>query len=181
MINLLPPTIKKQQQYAKFNSGIRQYVVISISVGVLLSATILVGNLYTTMFIQDVEEQLANKQKQVANYKKTEATAKNINTQLKEFTSITDQTTRYSVVLKDLATNLPANTRITGFTFDGKVDSTLKLTVITNDRTTALSVQPSLDAMERFSFVDIQEFRKEGSDYMVDLSLAFSDEEAARR
>jgi Tfp pilus assembly protein PilN len=181
MINLLPPELKKQRHFAQLNSGIRQYVIIAVAVGILLSVTMLVGNLYTTMFIRDVEKQLADKQDELAKYVKMESKAKDINTQLKKFAQITEQTTRYSNVLEDLATNLPSGTKITGFAFDGKADSKLELTVIASNRSDALSVQPSLSKMDRFSFVDIQEFRKDGATYQVDLALAFTDDEAARR
>ena len=181
MINLLPPEIKKQQYFAKLNTGIRHYVLIAMIGGILLSATTLIGNLYTKTFTDEVEAQIASKQKEVVAFKKTETKAKDINEQLKKFAAITEQTTRYSSVLKDISNNLPPNTKITGIQFDGKADSTLKITVIANTRESALSVQPTLDKLDRFSFLDIQEFRIYGDVYQIDLALAFKDDTAARR
>jgi len=181
MINLLPAEVKKQIGFSRKNTRLRHYVIIALLTSVLLSATLMVGNLYTKRFSANVEQQLAIKQKEVANYTATEKKARTINSQLKKLLTVSERTTRYSAVLNDLAKSLPANTKISGFKFDGNPNNKLELIVTAADETTALSVQPTLEATDRFSFVDIQEFSKAEGHFQVSVALAFASAEAARR
>jgi len=181
MINLLPPEIKSQQHYARMNNTLRRYVILAIILGALLSAVLMTGNVFATIFTKELDKQLVEQNQKVAKYKDIEQKANDINGQLKKLTSVLDKTTRYSEVLKDIANHLPPDSRLASFNISGDPKEPLTMTVSATSEKTALQVQPNLETMDRFSFVDIQEFRDLGTHYEVDMALTFADTEAAQR
>lgn len=181
MINLLPPELRSHQQYSRMNTVLRRYVILSIVLGALLCSVLLVGNVFATVFTAEVDEQMTEQNVEIAKYKEVEEKATNINGQLKKLTSVLDKTTRYSEVLKDIASNLPQGSRLASISISGKADEPVTMIVAADNETSALRVQPNLETMDRFSFVDIQEFRDLGTSYEVELALTFADAEAAVR
>lgn len=181
MISLLPPDIKTQQHYARMNNNLRRYVILTIILGGLLSVVLVAGNIFANIFTNELDKQLVEQNQKVAQYKDVEKKASDINGQLKKLTTVLGKTTRYSEVLKDIANHLPAGSRISSLSISGNPEDPLIMTVSATNERTALQVQPNLETMDRFGFVDIQEFRDLGTSYEVDLALTFTDTEAAQR
>ena len=179
MINLLPPSIKKQRAYSKYNRTLRGLTILTLVFGVILALTMFAGNFYVGTLIDASLLELENKEEEVADYSDVSKEAEELNSQITGVINTLDKTTRYSVLIKDIGRLLPANTYIESLELDGSSASPLTLIVISNTEDDALSTQFALADSDLFSSIDVIFFQKVDSRYQMELVLAYKDPGAA--
>ena len=180
MINLLPKDLKRQYKYSRYNTSLRGYVLLAIGVGVLLSVLTVFGNIYISSQRETIEADLAKKNTEIAAFNEVEEEAKALDDKISATLKALESTTRYSAIVREIGTLLPAGTRITQLTLDGSIESPLSLVVEGASEPAVLSAPASFTESDRFSHADIVSFRTlpDGT-FSLEVNLAFPDASAA--
>jgi Tfp pilus assembly protein PilN len=178
VINLLPPDIKEQIRYSRRNRLLRNYLIMSVSVTAVLAGALLGGRLYLNQQVSDAQSRIADKNLQIASYKKVEDDAKKINARLSAIQSIQKSQTKFSVLLDDLAQNLPQGSSISSLTLTGDEQKPVRMMVNAVDYGTATSVRDSITKSKRISAADIESIQGPDNQktkyYQVTVSFAFN-------
>lgn len=183
MINLLPPDIKQEIIYSKRNSVLLHYTVLVGAVMIILAGALMAARLYLNSQIDSVSLQIQEKEAQIAKYKDLESTAKTLNARIVSIQKIQKDQAKFSVLLDDLAKNIPQGTAITSLTLTGNDKAPVQIKVKAVDYKTATSVREGISKSARISAADIESIQgPEGQNsdgtYTVTVSFAFNQGQA---
>ncbi len=166
MINLLPPTIKKDYIYAKRNTGIRKWILISL---VSFMGLILITTYGLILF----KTSAINDKKQISSLQH-KLNAENIgktNTQIQNFTNtfnlvskVLGQEVLFSKLITAIGSAMPAGTALTGLSINN-TSTGINLTAGATNYTTATQIQVNLSDPNRnlFKNVDIVSINNTGT------------------
>lgn len=155
MINLLPPEIKQQRKYSKYNR-----VLLRAIIGAIALAAITAGAFYTSwLILKDNEDRLTKNINQedtkTRDYGAIEAQAKALAERLATIEKIQSARTHYPALLQALAEATPPDAYVTSFALDpsGKV---MNLTAYAATDQAVANFKNSLEASSRFSSAAIK-------------------------
>ena len=178
MINLLPPDIKSEITYSKRNALLMRYVKGTVAISLLLAGALLGGRLLLNQQVKEVDARMADKQTQIASYSKVEKDAKKLNERLTSIAGIQKSQSKFSVLLSDLAQDMPQGTSITSIILTGDDKKPVRLIVHAQDYKTALGFRDSIVRSKRISAADIeniQAIQENGQNlYQVTVSFTFN-------
>lgn len=158
MINLLPPELKKNYEFARRNVGLRRWVIAFVIAFVGLGALATYGLLNlqqsTRHYNQQISEAQAMLQKE--DYAGTQKQVQDISNSFQLVVKVLGQEVLFSQLLKQIAAAIPANANLTGLTIN-QTQGGLDISAEATDYNTATQVQINLadPANQIFSKADI--------------------------
>ena len=179
-VNILPPQLKSQLSYSRRNVVVVHYIILVLLVAGGLSLILVGGSWYASRQINRLNQTLADRQKQRAAYKDTEANVKTLQANLSAIEKLFNEKTTYSAVLADFAAVLPPGSYLNKVTLNGDDKKPLELLVTADSFNTAGLVRNSLLKSPRLKSVDVQSINKDDKtgDFTVSLIAAFKEGQA---
>jgi hypothetical protein len=177
MINLLPPAIKQEMRYSRYNAVIIRYVRLAVFVTLVLAGALLGGRYYLDQQVKQTNARIAEKQQQVEQYTKLEASAKKLSERVGSIQKLQKSQSRFSVLLSDLAQYMPQGAAISSITLTGDDKHPVRMTVKSMDYKTALGVRDGIIKSKRISAADIENIQgpdKPGDPYTTILTFGFN-------
>ncbi len=174
MINLLPPAIKTQIAYSRYNRSLLRYLWLILLLAVILAGSLLAASYFLHQDIERVNVDLQAKHQQITTYKSLQTKATATAGRLASITTIQKNQAKFSVLLADLAQFMPQGTVISNIVLTGDDKQPVRLTVSAVDYKTALSFRDSIARSPRISGADIENIkRQQDSNYAVVVVFAF--------
>ncbi len=157
MINLLPPTYKKQLVASRTNTLLRRYVVLLlILVGVIL-AEISAVYFFIAAERRSNQETVDHNTRKTAEYANVKQQATTFRTNLKTAKTILDQQVSYTQLIKIIADRLPANVIIDQLSIDPATFGTpTTLSIRAKNYNDAINLRNRLNDSTIFSSVSFQ-------------------------
>lgn len=145
MINLLPPDLKNSYRYAGMNVALRKWVILFLIALTGLGALATYGLLNLSQSAAHYRGEIALTE---ANFKKENFTAtqkqvQDISGNFKLVVKVLQQEILFSQLLKQMGTNIPANTNLTGLTIS-QAQTGIDISASTADYKTATQLQVNL-------------------------------------
>jgi Tfp pilus assembly protein PilN len=156
MINLLPPTVKTANRYARYNALMVRYIWLTVVVLVVLAGAQLGGRYYLNQRIKATSDHIAATQQQINTYRNLQTQAATLNTRLAAIQTIQKNQAQFSTLLSDLAKYMPVGTSISSITLTGDDKQPVRLSVKATDYKTALGFRDSIARSPRISAADIE-------------------------
>lgn len=177
MINLLPPEIKEQVRFSKFNVVLRRYAILTLAASLALIGTIWATQMYASTQISELETNLTERRSELTDYQQLENRVSALDSRLNTISRLYDQQTRFSALLEDLAAVLPSGAFINSIVLTGEADQPVQISISTSSFAQAGTINAALSSSERIESVDIQSITAAGDTgrYSVNVVLAFSE------
>ena len=173
MINLLPPDIKTQMRYSRYNRTALGYVKLATLVIVVLSGifvgTIFYVNRETTAIEASVQERQAELDTKLVFQKQ----ALNISDRLKAIKALDSSQTRFSVLLDDLAKYLPQGVSLEGITLTGDDKKPLSIAISGNTYDSILAFRNAVLLSSRIAGADLVSITNSATGFSGNVVIAF--------
>lgn len=175
MINLLPPELKEQANYAKRNSRLLRYISIGLLVAVLLGVLLMGSLWYGDHQINNLNNVLNSRKHTETSYQSTEKNVKSLESNLSILEKLVNAKTHYSVLLADVAGLLPNGAYINSMTLTGDDTQPMQILLTVTSFNQAAQVRNSFATSERFKSADIQSItqNQDSKTYAVTMVVAF--------
>jgi Tfp pilus assembly protein PilN len=177
MINLLPPEVKQEMRYSRFNAILLRYVRAIAAVCILLAGALIAGRYYLNQKIETATHSLGDTQHQIDGYKQLQADTSQLTARIGSITTVQASQARFSELLTDLAEFMPQGTAINSVTLTGDDAKPVRLVVAALDYKTALSVRDSITRSKRISAADIEQVSNQPTgkaNYQVTVTFVFN-------
>lgn len=183
MINLLPPDIKQEIIYSKRNAILLRYTVMLGAIMVILAGALMGARFYLNAEIERISLEIKNKEVEIAENKELEMSAKTLNARIASIQTIQKEQAKFSLLLDDLAQNIPQGSAIHSITLTGDDKAPVQMTARATDYRGALSVREGISKSERISAADIESIQGpespgSGGLYTVTIKFAFNQGQA---
>jgi Tfp pilus assembly protein PilN len=159
MINLLPPTTKRDYRYARLNVALRRWVILFVLAFVGLGIIATYGLVMLHRSTVSNQNQIAHMQAQFKqeNYEGTQQQVRDISNNFKLVVKVLGQEVLFSDLLKQIAASIPANANLTSLNIN-QSQAAIDITANATNYTTATQVQVNLadPANKIFSKADIE-------------------------
>ncbi|MEX0934252.1 MAG: PilN domain-containing protein [Candidatus Saccharimonadales bacterium] len=175
MINLLPPEIKEQARYSKYNVALLRMLVLTITLSSLLAATLVIAHSFADSQIDEYTKSLEHSEERLAQYQDLEEEVTSFNQRLNTIDQLFDQQTRFSSLLEDLADTLPSGAYINSIVLTGDDTKPVRVTITANSFSQASLLNEALSMSERIESVDIQSISKSSTGYNIEVVMEFSE------
>jgi len=145
MINLLPPDVKQNIAYARYNTKLVRWVIAFMAAIAGISVVVIIGLAYMRQSVNAYTVQIAKTEDQLKVQKldETQAKVEEISTSLKLVLQVLGQEVLFSKLIKQVGATIPANATLTNLKIS-KTDGAIDLTAATTDYNTATQVQVNL-------------------------------------
>jgi Tfp pilus assembly protein PilN len=145
MINLLPPEVRTGYIYAGRNVALRKWVVIFVVAIIGLGAIATYGLLAIKQSSREYEKQIAVAQANLKKdkYEDTQKRVKDMSSSFKLVVQVLGQEVLFSQLLKQIATAIPSNTKLTGLNIS-QVKGGIDVSAVATDYAAATQVQVNL-------------------------------------
>jgi Tfp pilus assembly protein PilN len=162
VINLLPPPLKEQLRYARYNQLALRYLRLLIALVVVLAgifgASIYFLHQQSVLITKDV----ASKQADINQYASTVKQAKDVADRLTAIKTIQASQTKFSLLLDDLAKVLPKGVSIDSITLTGDDKKPVRVSVTGSSYDSMLAFREALAGSPRISGVDLENVNQAG-------------------
>lgn len=180
MINLLPPEVKRQQTFARYNVQLLRYMLLVFLVAGVMSLFVLGANFYAQQRLNTLQDQLLSKEDRISGLKDTQERADSINDQLTLVDTLLDQQSYYSNFINELASSTPRWAQIVQMNLsreaqaDSSSDAQTRVDIDFEfaSLNQVSELQRELLAMERVEYVDIQNANAGGDGSLPRATLA---------
>lgn len=173
MINLLPPTVKAERSYGRKNALLLKYLVVVIQVALLIAGTTIGGFLYGSAKLGQLNREHAELEARLGEVKSIEEDAKSVRDKLSALKTLFASETNYVSLLGDIEAAIIPGSRLTALELTGNEKEALEMTFVVTNELKAAELKQSLEASDRFKFVDIQSIRPSAQGVEVDYRLSF--------
>lgn len=145
MINLLPPDVKQNVAYARYNTKLVRWATAFVAAIVGISVVVVIGLAYMRQSVSSYTAQIAKTEEQLKVQKldETQAKVEEISTSLKLVLQVLGQEVLFSKLIKQVGATIPANATLTDLKI-GKTDGAIDITAAASDYNTATQVQVNL-------------------------------------
>lgn len=184
MINLVSPQSKKELRAARGNRVIRNYYLIVVFAAVLLGGIFAVGFYVTIAATKHAEVQKAQNAEKAAAYAQTRKAAEDFTKDLAVAKTILASDVRFSKLITDIASVIPARVILTNLTLTATQSQTAPLTINARAKTfdDAIKLKNNLEASPIFENVRLVNASDDGSGsaypVAVSLSVQFTKQKA---
>jgi Tfp pilus assembly protein PilN len=173
MINLLPPDIKKQMRYAKYNRTALAYLQLTVIVLVVLAlifvGTIFYVNLQTTQVAKNVQARQAD----LASTVELQKQLQDASDRLTAIKTLETSQTRFSVLLSDLAKYLPQGVSLEGITLTGDDKKPLSIAVVGTSYDSILAFRNAILLSPRIAGADLVSITSSATGFQGNVVIAF--------
>lgn len=173
MINLLPPAVKAERSYGRKNAALFKYLFVVIQVALLIAGTTIGGFVYGNARLNQLNREHAELETQLGAVKSIEEDAKSLRDKLTALKTLFASETNYVSLLQDIEAAIIPGSRLTALELTGREKEALEMTFLVTNEIKAAELKQSLEASDRFSFVDIQSIRPSPQGVEVDYRLSF--------
>jgi Tfp pilus assembly protein PilN len=157
MINLLPPTLKEQIRFAKYNRLILRYLRVTIVVVAILGGIFVWAFRDLSQRTQLVATDVEAKQKTIAGLSKTFLPkAKDASERLNAIKFAQTTQTKFSALIADVTSVIPAGVSIDTMTLNGDEKKSVRMVVSTVTYDQVLALRNALVTSPRISGADIE-------------------------
>lgn len=158
MINLLPPEIKQGIMFARRNTVLLQWIMISLAVIIGFLAITLLGQFYLSNTTNSYRAQVANTQADLKrqDLDAVQKRAEDISNNLKLILQVFSKEVLFSKLIRQIGSVMPSKSVLSNIEI-GKLDGGLDLTASAQDYQTATQIQVNLQdpSNKLFDKVDI--------------------------
>lgn len=174
MINLLPPGVKEESLFAKRNAMLLHYIWLMILLAVVCGAIFGAGAYYISQQKTKLQKEIAAKNAQISTFKGLENDAKDANSRLKAFKTLSGNQARFSSLLSDLASHTPKGVSISTITLTGDANQAVKISATATSTEAAASLRDALAKSPRIKEVAIDDIStQEAGGLKVNVTVAF--------
>ena len=173
MINLLPPEIKTQVTYSRYNRSLLRWLFAGLFVALLLAGSLAAGYYYLNLQISQANQEVQDKNRQIKQFSSVQHTSTVVASRLASISTLQKNQAKFSELLADLAQYMPQGTAISSITLTGDDKQPIRLTVSAVDYKTALSFRDSITRSKRIIAADIESIKATNPGYGVVVSFAF--------
>jgi Tfp pilus assembly protein PilN len=176
MINLLPPDIKTEVRYSRYNAIVAHYISLVVVVLLVLVGTQLGSLYYLNQRIKTTNDQITATQQQIGGYHNLQTQAATLNTRLAAIQSVQKGQAQFSTLLNELAQYMPVGTAISSITLTGDDTQPVRLSVTAVNYQTALGFRDSIARSPLISAADIEAVNAvtSGNTTTYDVTVVFS-------
>lgn len=156
MINLLPPEIKEQIRYGRRNVSLRSYVVLTLIIALALSLSLYGADWYGQRELARLDSELAETDERLGPVKALTGEGQAVEAKLETLKQLFAKETNYVALLEDIEATVVSGAQLQRLELTGDETQPLELQFIVSDKLVGATLRNSLEASERFKFVDIQ-------------------------
>lgn len=181
MINLIPPPLKQEHKFARWNTQVVRYLKILVVLVIVMSFAFGSTYVYLTRRIHAIDQDLAAKQTQVDSYASTVTAARALNDRVAAIKAIQATQPKFSLLLDDIAKFSLKGTTISSITLTGDDAKPVQINATAPNYTQAVSLRDALASSPRISGADIVSISGEaggGGSYAVSIVIGFKPGEA---
>ncbi len=173
MINLLPPDIKTQVVYAKYNRLLLGYVKLSLGVIIILGGIFAGTTYYVESQTKHVAQAVKDRQDALVANLAFQKQAQEASDRLKAIKSLVETQTRFSVLLNDLSLYLPQGVALDGITLTGDDKKPLSITVSGSTYDTILAFRNAVLLSPRIAGADLISINNNATGFQGNVLIAF--------
>ena len=173
MINLLPPDIKVQIRYAKYNRLVLGYIRLLVGVVVMLGGIFAGTIFYVNREAAQVAQDVQARQAELATKLVFQKQAQEISDRLEAIKALDASQTRFSVLLNDLSKYLPQGVSLEGITLTGDDKKPLSISVIGNSYDSVLAFRNAILLSPRISGADLVSISNGAAGFTGSVVIAF--------
>lgn len=171
MINLLPPEIKNQITYSKYNTTLIKLTAAVMVAGVILVTILRLGSANTDVSIDGVKRQVTQ-DKSDANIEKTlRDTAERFNT----VSAITASRHHYSTFIRSLSAALPNDAIISGLELSAETKP-ITLNVTTASSSSAGKLKDAIGKLPQVQSAEVDAISQSGEEFSVTVNIVLKPE-----
>jgi Tfp pilus assembly protein PilN len=178
MINILPPALKQQQRYGRYNYQLWHYLLLAALLLVLLAVVIGGSFWYAGQQGRSYEATLKQKQAENQQYAEVEKNVQNMQSNVALIEKLFNEKTQYSRLLSDIGGLLPPGAYVSKISLSGDDKKPLEMSAVVNSFNDAAVARNSLASSPRFKTVDIQTITAAQGKFLVEFSIAFKEGQA---
>lgn len=134
MINLLPPEVKANVRFAKYNVTVLQYIIVVVLAVFIVISLMLFGRLTLTSTKEDIEKVVASDRERIAELASVNEVAGSFAGKIDTIGTILDNEVRFSLLLKEIGALMPNGAKLSSLVLSQDTSQAIRLTV---DITTA--------------------------------------------
>lgn len=155
MINILPDHIKEERRYGRLNRFLLKQVVGAVFIGALAVGFMLTGLQLVRNDEQVLRDAIAEKEVRYESVRAVETEAKQFDAQLDAIQKLFDKEVKFSVLLQQIASSLPLNTRLKSLSLTGTKSEPLQIVAEVDSQELAAVLRKSLVDSDTFESADI--------------------------
>ncbi len=155
MINLLPPELKQEIKYSRWNGRVVHYLTIVIGLALVVGSGFAATSYSLYQHTAVVKQDNAAKASTIAGYKSTIATASALNERVAAIKTIQASQPKFSLLLSDIAKFSLKGTAINSISLTGADSKLVQITATSASYIAAVSLRDALAASPRISAADL--------------------------
>jgi Tfp pilus assembly protein PilN len=156
MINLLPPDLKEQITYAKFNKIVVHYVRLTVVIAIVLAAIMVGSFYYLNLEVAAAQSNVTAKQQTIAQYKSTILPkATDASNRLNAIAYVQETQTHFSKLISDLSLVIPQGVALNTMSLTGNAAAPVQISVDSQTYDEVLALKNALLTSPRVQAVDI--------------------------
>ena len=155
MINLLPPSIKQDVKFAKYNVTLVEYAIVLAATVAIVAFLMLFGEQTLSNTKSDIEKVLATDRARVADLQSINTQATALSNNIDTIGSILDQEVKFSYLLQEIGSIMPAGAKLSALTLSQDATQPIRLSVDVTTAERAGVLQQNLAESRLFIGADI--------------------------
>jgi flavin-binding protein dodecin len=187
VINLMPPKIKQDIKFARYNVTLIQYCILVLVVSAAVTSIMIFGLTLMAADERAVNDAIAERQATLASLKATDDEARQLSTNISTISALLAREVSFSEVIQKLGAVMPIGARVQDLSLTGDSSAPLGIVVIVDTQAKAAVVRQNIDDSEDFAGADIidivnGETNEAGNvvNYQVTMTLGFKVAEAPK-
>lgn len=156
MINLLPPAIKTDLRYSRYNAMMVRYVIAGIVLTLLLGATFVGARIYLANELKTINGEVAESNLKIAGFSTVQKQAAEVNSRAKSIQTIQLTQARFSLLLSDLAQATPQGVTINQIILTGDDKKPVRVSATAKNYESAVAFREGISHSPRISAADIE-------------------------
>ncbi len=155
MINLIPPAIKEEMKFARWNTSLIRYIAVVALVAILLGASFAGTFIYLKRKVSSIDQSLVEKQLKIDSYESVVKAASELNERVAAIKIIQKNQPKFSLLLEDIAKFSLKGTSITSIALTGDDKKSVQVSATTNGYVAGVSLRDALASSPRVNAADI--------------------------
>ena len=155
-LNLLPPEIKEDINYAKKNAALNQLLLKLVAIFVIMGAVVGVVGYIVYKNEQIAQEEKAVAEAQLASWKTTETDAKDFADRLNLVDKLRGEKLDWAIIFAEIAKSTPANVKLSTYDFSNNAKDRVNLTGFAIANADIGTFRELLSKSKLFQYVDIE-------------------------
>ena len=156
MINLLPPKLKNQAKYARWNVSMLQYTFLILAISVSLVAVLVFGVVIVSRDEKSLQQAIGVKEDTLAQLQPEVDEAKALADKINTVGALTKKNVKFSQLIQNIAALIPSGASLSGLTLTGDEQRPLQIEAKTDTPQLAAVLRENLESSDLFSLADIQ-------------------------